>query len=213
MKKKRQNRQRRERGGNGAKRQKAWVTGGARYEESVLPAIQDTNAVSADTIAACSGLAAKTIDQLMKRGILRQSTAGLYNLYETMQAICNYIKQGDAFSSMATKRERKINEEIRKIQLQNDLEEGKLIPMENAQQVVAEICAIVRMGHEALGGRLANELAGIDEPAKIRQVLQRESRAIDKDAADKMKNLAVVRDDGSQDDQEEEEQFPEQKRA
>jgi hypothetical protein len=198
MRKKRKNRGR-------GQRNTAWMPGSEKYEEGVEQRLENAFAVPPGIIAACSGLSTVTVHTLQKRAIIKQSAPGKYHLYETMQAIVNYMKQGDAFSSLATKRERKIAEEIRKIQLSNDVEEGKLIPMDHAKNVVSEAMATVRMGHEALGGRLANELAGIDDPAKVRAVLQRETRAIDKDAVDIFKKMAVVRDGDEEPDEEEEE--------
>lgn len=170
-----------------------WNPGGAKYEKKAAKSIGDATHVSEDIICCCVGLSPVTLFKLRKQGVVKQVSAGRYNLYETVQAIVSYMRHGTAFNTIAVRRESKLEQEIRKLTLQNEIEEGKLIYFDDAKQVVNEMIAVVRRGHESLGGRTSNKLAGMTNPAEIRQYLQGETRAIDAETSETFKRMSAIR--------------------
>ena len=74
------------------------------------------------------------------------------------------------------------------VEAQKAREEVLLI--EDVKDILSEIAVTFGSQLDALGGRLANELAAIDEPAEIRQRLFAEGRRIREQTADALESLA-----------------------
>lgn len=68
---------------------------------------------------------------------------------------------------------------------------GEVLLIEDVKDLLSQIAVTFGSQLDALGGRLANELAAIDEPAEIRQRLFAEGRRIREGTADALDNLVV----------------------
>lgn len=77
-----------------------------------------------------------------------------------------------------SQRERLAKAQAEKVEMENELRRGRMILADQVEETIFELAAYLAREHEAMPGRLANELAGISEPAIIRARLLAELRAI-----------------------------------
>lgn len=77
-------------------------------------------------------------------------------------------------------------ERVRKLKLANDQAEGSLIPFADARVFAAEVGALVAGQLSALPSRLANELAGINDPGLVRDRIRFEVTRIRKTLSDRL---------------------------
>jgi phage terminase Nu1 subunit (DNA packaging protein) len=89
-----------------------------------------------------------------------------------------------------SQRERLAKEQADKVALENAVKRGELIFSDQVAEVLLTLSADLASRHDALPGRMASELAGINEPAVIRQRLLDELRAVRASFADAITKLA-----------------------
>lgn len=70
--------------------------------------------------------------------------------------------------------------------------QNKVLLVEDVKDTLSEISIAFGSQLDALGGRLANELAAIEDPAEVRQVLFAECRRIRSSTADALEALAAA---------------------
>jgi hypothetical protein len=67
-----------------------------------------------------------------------------------------------------------LEQKYREAKMENDVRERKLVELDDVDDAFTEAMTIVAMRMDGMSGRLANELAGISDPAVIRQRLRNE---------------------------------------
>lgn len=77
-----------------------------------------------------------------------------------------------------SQRERLSNAQAEKVEMENARRRGQLIEASQVQETIFGLAAYLAREHDALPGRVANELASIHEPAVIRSRLLVELRSI-----------------------------------
>lgn len=77
-----------------------------------------------------------------------------------------------------SQRERLAKAQAEKVEMENEQRRGKLIDAGQVEETLLGLASYLAREHDALPGRVANELAGINEPAVIRSRLLEECRAI-----------------------------------
>lgn len=81
-------------------------------------------------------------------------------------------------SPPGSQRERLAKAQAEKVEMENEQRRGKTIDAAQVEETMLGLAAYLAREHDALPGRVANELAGINEPAVIRSRLLEECRAI-----------------------------------
>jgi phage terminase Nu1 subunit (DNA packaging protein) len=141
----------------------------------------------ASTIAKLFNLTERRIQQLAKEGIIPKSERGKYSLVAVVQGYVKYLQDRAAGrsagsyrdeSDIKVERKRLITAQANKIESENHKLRGELVPFELVEDVLNEMAVLYGSGIDALPGRLANELAGINEPAEIKVRLFDECRQI-----------------------------------
>lgn len=129
-----------------------------------------------------TGLSIRSIKEYIEAGMPVESRTG-------QQGKSIEIDSGEAFrwlinhytdrkKKKLTERERLAMNQADKVALENAQKRGELIPVEVLQEILGAAFAEHGAQLDGLAGRLANELAGINEPARIRARLLDECRRI-----------------------------------
>lgn len=120
---------------------------------------------SVNALSKLTGSDRKTIDKVIAANGI-QGVGGKYALADIRQAL-----DGKADKSL---RDQKLAEEIRKLQIKNDKDQGKLIPK---TEVVASIMRVAPRIRATMEQKLLNEypsvVAGLGEPDKVRTYSRR----------------------------------------
>ena len=153
---------------------------------------------SVEAIAELINLTPRRIQQLAKDGVIPKPKRGLYDAGLTIRAYVEFLQKAtegrapDATSAaVKVQKSRLLEAQARRAELETAKAEGKMLDVNDVQQVFNEMATVVASGLEALPGRVAGELATITDPAVIRQRLLREARQIRSSLADKFQSLAA----------------------
>lgn len=129
-----------------------------------------------------TGLSIRSIKDYIESGMPVKSRTGqqgkavVIDSCEAFQWLINHY--GERKGKKLTERERLAMNQADKVALENAQKRGELIPVEVLQEVLGAAFADHGAQLDGLAGRLANELAGINEPARIRLRLLEECRRI-----------------------------------
>lgn len=154
--------------------------------------IENTAEAPADALAHLLGITSRQVQRLAKAGILPRSARGSYDLAAGVQAWGAYLSQGKATAELGSERRRLIAAQAYRAEVENRRIDGELLLREDVTIVVSAAMATVATALDALGGRLANELAAESDPGVIRQKLLAETRRIRTQASDQLRNLAAT---------------------
>jgi len=91
-----------------------------------------------------------------------------------------------------SQRERLAKEQADKVAIENAVKRGELIFASQVAEVFSTLSADLASRHDAVPGRLASELAGINEPAVVRERLLDDLRSVRAAFADAIEKLADV---------------------
>lgn len=152
--------------------------------------IPDTSRIDRVTMARILNLSERQVTRLANDGVLPQSSKGKYNLATTVQAYVHYVSRGKVHTQVVDARTRLTEAQARNAEIEADRRAGQLLDREDVQVVVSAAMVVIATGMDSLGGRLAAELAGIDDPAAIRHRLLAETRRIRAQAAEQLRCLA-----------------------
>lgn len=146
-----------------------------------------TPSCPASTLAKLFNLTERRIQQLAKNGIILKAKHGQYELVGTVQGYIKYLQDralgrvdGSYQDSSDIKLERKrlIKAQADKTESENKKLRQELVAFSLVQDVLNEVAVLYGSSMDALPGRLANELAGISDPAEIRAKLFDECRNV-----------------------------------
>lgn len=153
----------------------------------------------ASTIAKLFNLTERRIQQLAKEGIIPKAERGKYDLIGSVRNYVKYLQEralgrddGSYTDEADIKIERKrlIKAQADKTESETQKLRGELIPFEWVEDVLNEVAVLYGSGVDALPGRLANELAGIHDPAEVKARLFDECRRIRIATADFLRRFA-----------------------
>ena len=151
-----------------------------------------TLTADAATAARVLGITRRQFDRLQKAGVLPQQAPRRFDLAAVVPAFVRYVEQGRegaatlAEAKLLTERERS-----RKLAFENEIKAGRLIYVEQVAEVMGELAAALAGQFDALPGRVASELAGLNDPGVIRARLLDETRGIRSAMADATARLAT----------------------
>lgn len=133
---------------------------------------EDVAEVSAQVLAAVLGITSSALRGLTARGVLER-LPGKQGRYDLTAAVPRYLdyKIGGKLES---KRAKLVEEQERKLRLQNDRAAGELISVRDASEIFRDFGYAIRAGLAAFPGRLANQLAAKSKPAQVRTLLRDE---------------------------------------
>ena len=143
------------------------------------------------------GLSARRIDQLVNEG-MPKTGRGEYNLIACVRWYLDFWKhRASADNDEAkTKKINLIDAQRDKIVLETEKMREKLIPVEEVVHTLNALAVIVSTQLDGMGARMANTLAGIDEPAEIQRTLFNECRSIRDNVAGQIDDLAAIENSG-----------------
>ena len=142
---------------------------------------------SASTLAKLFNLSERRVQQLAKDGIIPKSERGQYELIGAVRSYVRYLQDralgrvdGNYQDNSDIKLERKrlIKAQADKTEIENKKLRQELVAFSLVQDVLNEVAVLYGSSVDALPGRLANELAGISDPAEIRAKLFDECRNV-----------------------------------
>lgn len=111
--------------------------------------------VSGKQLSEIVGVSRARVSQLTKAGVLHQVVNRRYDLRASVRAVIRHIKEGQAGAKVAAARERYLDEQRRRLKLQNDQREGKLIALEEYKFSTQRAMSILVEHLNALPGRCA----------------------------------------------------------
>jgi phage terminase Nu1 subunit (DNA packaging protein) len=153
----------------------------------------------ANVLARLFNLTERRIQQLAKDGVIVRGERGKYDFIASVRGYIGYLQErsigrgdGEYDESGDIKEERKrlIHAQAEKTESENYKLRGELIPIQLVEECLNEVAVLYGSGVDALPGRLANELAGVNDPAEIKSILFAECRRIRQATAASLAGLA-----------------------
>lgn len=151
----------------------------------------DPTRVGTAELAHFLGLSGERIRTLKHEGVLTETARGKYDLAASVQSYVKWVGGGRARKHTENRRDDLIEEQRRRLQIENDHKEGRLVDLDFVGGVIDEAMILIRTQLDGQPGRMAGELASISDPAVIRQKLQHENRRILAAAAEKVAALGA----------------------
>lgn len=152
--------------------------------------------VSQAEFAKIVGKSPQTISVWVKDGlpVIPPKKRGLATKVDTAKAI-DWLMQREfqrGRPSHDDPRSALYEEQRRKYWLENEATERQLVKLDDVQVVLNEAMVAVASELEGLPGRMAGELAGLTDPALVRQSLRVQTTNIRQAAADRLARLAAI---------------------
>ncbi len=165
-----------------------------------LSAIDGTR-IHADALAAVLGVSRRTVNELAKQGVIKSVGRARYDLAASVQGYVKWVNGGKAVGALASSRQAVAAQQERRIRLANDQVEGRLVRRDVVEAVVDGAALAFRQGLDGLPGRMAAELAGLDDAAAVKARLHQETRRVLADVADRFAGFggALPADGGAAD--------------
>lgn len=111
------------------------------------------------------GLSRRQFDRLVRAGVLTAHAPRQFDLATVVQAYTQYVEQGrEGASTIAEAKLRSERERGRKLAIENELKVGRLVFADQVGEVLSELSANLVQVLEAVPGRHADEMAGLDRP-------------------------------------------------
>ena len=132
---------------------------------------QSLRYVSQAVLCELLSISPTTCNKLERDGILMKHGRGCY---DAIASLLPFIQHQIDNAAGQSERSKLINQQARKLELQNELAEGNLISTDDASRVMIDFATALRSGLTALPARIAHQLAGINSPASIRKLLSTE---------------------------------------
>jgi hypothetical protein len=137
--------------------------------------------VSGSDLAAMFGLSKSRITRLRDAGVLKQTAPRQYGLVASVRGYVRFLKNGKASAKVASAREGLLIQQQRRLRIQNDQREGKLLPLDEYNDATMEMIALLIQHLNEIPGHCA-ALVEKDDPATIkeaaRQVIHRARNAM-----------------------------------
>lgn len=134
--------------------------------------------VNTKTLAECLGLTRQSLQRLTGDGIIVRVRRGVYDLGASVRGYIEYkltaAKDGAASQSLESVKADHELLKMRKTELSVRLMEGKLHRAEDVERVMTQCAATVKSKMLAIPIKVSPEIAGLEDPARIQKILQRE---------------------------------------
>src|ERR1044072_9240609 len=132
-------------------------------------------AVSSNMVALVLGKSRAKVIDYVRSGILPTHVGEhKYDLVACVQAYINYIKYRKQRDEDEDMKDSVLKEKYKALRLENRRRAGEVVETTEVEEAFVRAMSLIALRLEAIPGRLANELAGISDPALIRQRLRHE---------------------------------------
>jgi hypothetical protein len=149
--------------------------------------------VSAPLAAGVLDISRRQFDRLLASKVLARAAgeSRRFDLFEIVRAYVRYVQDGkEATSEVAQARLKYVNAQRRSVEQRTRERGGELVERGDVARVFDAVMVQVGAALEGLPGRMAGELAAINEPAVVREKLSDEVRRIRATAAEELAALA-----------------------
>lgn len=146
--------------------------------------------VSAAEFARFLGVSRAHISKLLKNGVLKPLPGRGFDLATAVRGYIAYLKAGIASARVANQRAGYLLEQARRLRIQNDMREGKLMLIGDHDAVLMVVLNTVRQGALNLPGRCAKRISDIKEPSEIKALLDAEVDAFLNECASELERQA-----------------------
>jgi len=136
------------------------------------------------------GISQAHFHKLKSAGVFHSVATGKYDLKAAIKAWAQYHADGRSGSDMVEEKKALVIAQRKQIELNMRERQRELIPAADAQQIFNEVMVLVGSQLDGLPGRVAGEVAGLDDPAAVRALLFDETRRIRHAAAVKLEEFA-----------------------
>ena len=137
------------------------------------------------------GIANTNFQKLKQLGVFNSQSFGTYDLQESIRAWVKYHVDGAAPGDLTEERRLLTIAQRQKIELDMKERSRELVPLSDAQQAFNSVMVMIGAQLDGLPGRVAGEIAGLDDPAACRALLFTETRRIRDAAAERLTDWAT----------------------
>lgn len=134
----------------------------------------DVSKVSSLFCANVLGISRSLFLKHVRLGNLPQGLKDKYDLRVVAQTWVKFSMNARTASGVFDAKRSLLEQKYREAKMENDVRERKLVELDEVDDVFTEAMTMIAMRLDGLSGRFANELAGISDPAVIRQRLRNE---------------------------------------
>jgi hypothetical protein len=153
--------------------------------------IQDSTRASRKALLFLTGLSESNFHKMRAAGVFQALDRGVYDLREALAAWLKYHLDGAAPGDLTEERRRLTVAQRQKIELDMQERSRELVPLADAQQAFNAAMVLIGAPLDGPPGRVAGEIAGLDDPAACRALLFEETRRIRDAAAAKLHDWAT----------------------
>lgn len=145
--------------------------------------IDDATNCGPGDVAYVLNVSVRRVNQMINEGLLTKNANKKYDLQQCVEAYINDKTHG------ANARGRLYNAQAEKAEVEAAEKRGLVAPVNGFVETLLSVFAIFGIGLDAIAGRLANELAGVDNPAVIRQRILDEMRGVRSNVVDRLREF------------------------
>ncbi len=162
--------------------------------------IEDIHQAPRKAVITLLGIQESWFHKLKRAGVIQPVDGRhAYNLPECVRAYIRFHQDGQG-TDMATEKLKLVVAQRKQIEMRTRAEERELVPVQEAAAAFSAVIAMVAAQLDGLPGRMAGELAGLDDPAAVREALFIETRRIRDAAAHRLESFNTDQAGGGSDE-------------
>lgn len=167
----------------------------AAYAEAVrgILAMSDNRLiVSTETLGKLLRISDRHVRRLHREGVFPRAGSGPRDGFDALVCVPKFLAHAEAEEAGSLSEARRKLVEVQRRDLENRMRrrEGETVDRSEVQRVFLAAMTAIGGQLDGLAGRVCGELAGMTEPAAVREVLFRECRRIRNAAAGELETLA-----------------------
>jgi hypothetical protein len=162
--------------------------------------IDDINKAPRKAVIEVLGISEGWFHKLRRAGVLEPVDGKTtFSLPACVRSYLKFHQDGEG-TDMASEKLKLVVAQRKQIEQRTRAEERELVPVQEAQAAFSAVIAMVAAQLDGLPGRMAGELAGLDDPAAIRETLFVETRRIRDAAAHRLESFNTDQAGGGPDE-------------
>ena len=130
------------------------------------------------------GVSRPHISKLLKDGVLTTLPSGKLDLAVAVRSYVTNLKRSQAQAVVGGARAKYLAQQERRLRLQNDEREGKLLRLDDVDHGLQAAMTVLRTGCLALPGRVAPIVAAMNDAAAVRAYMSKEVETVLREMAD-----------------------------
>lgn len=132
--------------------------------------------IDSSELAGILGVNKRTVERMAKDGVCVRLEHGRYDLVSSLTNFVAKTKEESKNRAPGEEHARLIKEKADKLEMENAKTRNELVEVAHVEQVIMEIQAIYNQQLDALGPRLAGQIANESDPAIVLDLIQDETR-------------------------------------